>query len=208
VSLNLLVGGRRPPGASLSCADLDAVETAAVPSDAFVVARCDDPRDLVGVVAATAQTYGPIDMLDLFDHGGPGHIRMGSALLFASDADPASELLGRDIASCLSPFLTDTAHVRLLGCDTALLGDPAAKEGLASRLLLVKLARALGGHRVVFGTLTGLGRLHFGPRGFGRDREEAMLFSSLAAIDIEPPDEDVRGAELQRLRPPQYNPYR
>ena len=207
MSVNLLVGGRRLPGSALSCVDADAVEAMAVTSAAYIVARCDDPRDLVGIVAATAKVHGPIDILDLFDHGAPGRVRMGSALLFASDAEPASELLGRDIASSLAPFLTETAQVRLLGCDTAVLGEPGSKDGLASRLLLLKLARALGGHRVVFGTITGLGRLHFGPRGFGRDREEVMLFSSLAAVDIAPPDEGIRGAELQKLRPPQYNPY-
>jgi hypothetical protein len=205
VTFNLLVGGKRPPGSVLSNGDMDHIEAIAIQSHAYQARRCESPRDLISIVEGVYRLHGPIDILDLVDHGGPGRIHMGDALLFASDGDPSSELLGRDIAARLAPFLTETAHVRLLGCKTSVCapGSPHVKR---TRLLLLKLARALGGHRVAFGTLSSVRQLHFSPYGFGRDREELMLFSSLAAMDAAAPSASDRGAQAQQMRPLQYNP--
>lgn len=193
MSIRLLVAGRRSGDSSLSDQDMDDVSRTFHSTVTHVLARCDTPGDLVHVVQSVAAEHGPIGVLDLYDHGGPGHLWLGDAWVFASDDDPSSELLGRPIASAIATHLEDTAHVRLLGCQTG--------TDTASRLLLVKLARALGGHRTAFGTITMVDTIHFSSFGFRPGLEDSFLFSSLAALDGPSSGITAREASLADVRP-------
>lgn len=200
MSVRLLVAGRRPDGTELGDSDQDEVSARAIQTGAFQVRRCDAPRDLVETCEAIAVHHGKISVLDIYDHGNVGRIRLGSDVLFASDDSPHTELVGRSIATSLSPFLEDTAQVRLLGCLTA--GPDTT--ALAGRLLLIKLARALGGRRITFGTIITLERGDFSRYGLRRELEDLRLFSSLAAIDGAPPTIDDRAKNLETVRALQY----
>lgn len=199
MSIRLFVAGRRPAGSEVGDADMDEVSKQLVQTDAFHTRRCDAPLDLLEICEAVAVRHGKIGILDVYDHGNAGRMRLGNNILFASDENPHSELVGRAIASALSPFLDDTAHVRLLGCITA------APEAKAGRLLLIKLARALGGRRIAFGTIMPLIRGNFSRYGLRRELEELRLFSSLAAIDGDAPTPGTRAGNLEDVRPLQVN---
>jgi hypothetical protein len=127
---------------------------------------------------------------------------MGRDILFRSDASPASQIVGHDIAAALGAYLHDTAQVRLLGCQTTSAERGAlSAPAFAGRLLLLKLARTLGNHRIVFGTIASIQRSDFSRFGFRRDREEMCLFGSLAALDGLPPSYQDRGRSVDALRP-------
>jgi hypothetical protein len=206
MSLRVLIAGRRPDDSSLSDQDMDDVTAATAESESIITARCDAPGDLVGIVEGIAREHGKISLLDLYDHGAYGSMRIGDDVLFASDGNPSSELVGVAIANALGQYLEDTAQVRLLGCDTS--GDDGAdlKRSLAGRLLLLKLARSLGGHRVVLGTLTPLECSDFTCQGFRAELEDRCLVSSLAALDSAAPTPESRHRQLATLRPMQYQP--
>lgn len=129
---------------------------------------------------------GPIDVLDIYYHGGPGLMTLGRSngsclTLFASDEHAATPLHSAVPISELGKLLAPTAHVRLLGCNTA--------AGSSGRMIVYKLARALGEQRVVFGTIDSVLLHHFA---LGRFDCQLLLFSSLAAIDGEAPKWDQR----------------
>src|SRR5262249_29455086 len=80
----------------------------------FKVERCSSPMQLVRKVRKVALDNGAmIDILDLYDHGGSGHILMGDDVLFDDRG------VGLPVARALRPLLTPDARVRLLGCDIA-----------------------------------------------------------------------------------------
>jgi len=179
---------------------LDEVSAAATPTASFHIERCEAPMELPDLVASVARRSGELDVLDLYDHGDVGRIRMGSDILFRSDASPDTLLIGGDIAAALGPSLRETAHVRLLGCrTTAATGSVTSAPALAGRLLLLKLARALGGHRVAFGTITSIQRSDFSRLGFRCELETMRLFSSLAALDQLPPSYQERGRSVDTM---------
>ncbi len=157
--------------------------------------RCSSPQDLVAVVDDAVTRSGLLDVLDLFDHGTAGLQAMGDGVLWASDFDPDSELANEQIARALDRYLSPFAYVRLLGCRTAL--DGGMRSG---RMLLIKLARALGQHRVVFGTNDSIFQSAFDEQGFRNDQEMRSLYSSLAAIDGPAPDIDTRMARIMKIR--------
>ncbi len=157
--------------------------------------RCSSPRDLIALVDDAVSRSGLLDVLDLFDHGTAGLQAMGDSLLWASDFDPDSELANEPIARALDRYLSPFAYVRLLGCRTAL--DGSMRSG---RMLLIKLARALGKHRVVFGTNDSIYQNAFDEQGFRTDQEMRFLYSSLAAIDGPAPDIDSRMARIMKIR--------
>ncbi|CAN5268904.1 hypothetical protein BH11MYX1_BH11MYX1_12320 [soil metagenome] len=157
--------------------------------------RCRSPRELIEVVDAAVARRGLLDILDLFDHGTPGLQAMGDAVLFASDLDPDSDLENVEIARPLGRYLKPFGYVRLLGCRTAL--ESTTRSG---RLLLIKLARALGAHRVVFGTNDTIYQTAFDEEGFLTTQELRFLFSSLAAIDGPAPEIEARMASILKIR--------
>jgi hypothetical protein len=175
---------------------MDEVEKLVTASPAFRVARCDSPDDLIDIVAGDAQARGKIDILDFYDHGSIGGMLLGDDVLFHSDGNQYSQLVNEDIARSLSEFLSETAHVRLLGCSTAAADGPS----LEARLLLLKLSNALGAHRVAFGTIEPVVVDDFGSYGLRRDVEIAKLYSSLSAIDFEPPSPTLRGRSIDATR--------
>ncbi|HSR99349.1 MAG TPA: hypothetical protein VLM79_19995 [Kofleriaceae bacterium] len=198
MSNTLLVAGRRPEDTSPSVYDMDEVENKSIHTRTFRVLRCDSPPDLLDLVASEVRARGKLDILDLYDHGNIGGMLMGDDVLFATDSDVASSLVNEDLARGLREFLSETAHVRLLGCSTSAANGPS----LEARLLLLKLADALGGHRMAFGTITPIQTSDFGHFGFRRDVEIVKLFSSAAALDSEPPLPEGRGRniDITRLR--------
>jgi Domain of unknown function (DUF4347) len=120
----------------------------------------------------------PIDVLDIYYHGGPGLMTLGRS---NTPLDSAISISG------LGELLAPTAHIRLLGCSTAV--------GSSGRMLVYKLARALGEKRVVFGTIDSVLFHHF-PR--GRFDCQLLLFSSLEAINGEAPKWDQRKRKKPR----------
>lgn len=155
----------------------------------FMLRRCPSPAALYEVVRGAVQELNaPVRLLDLYDHGGNGHLVMG---------DPLDELLfnpftvGHALAGRLAGLLTFDAHVRLIGCETAL--------GQMGKDMLLNLQRAFGKGIVVSGTLAPITPDDFGARGFHVEREEALLFSSTEAAALHPgkkaPTYDERYAE-------------
>lgn len=91
----------------------------------FTIARCDDPHSLARVVREAVQKqaapeHNLITTLDLFDHGGPGRMRMGNEMLSLHhfNGGPKAEPSGQS-AEDLRDYLAPDARVRLLGCNTA-----------------------------------------------------------------------------------------
>jgi len=166
----------------------------------MIVARCGRPDELPAIVEGVSRAEGPIDTLELFDHGGPGVLKMGSATLFRSDARPDTRLEGFEIARRIAPFLTSNAQIRLVGCHTAGLAADEREAlvlGQEGRYLLLKLALELGAHRIVSGTIQATDDDNFDRSGFIGDT--AYLYSSLAALDYPPPDETRRDNSIAEL---------
>lgn len=188
-----LIGRRAAPTRLSRVSDLDIEAVAAqVRGPPPSVARCDGLDDVLQAVRGAAARE-PIDRLDLLDHGAEGIQSMGDAILFESDASPASPLGGRDLARQLAPYLSETAQVRLLGCNTA--------EGPRGRLLLLKLARLLGGHRTVFGMIDRVVEADFDAEGYAPVMEHQRLFSSDAALEGEAPSAMQRFEHMRPLGP-------
>jgi hypothetical protein len=152
----------------------------------FHVRRCRSPAELPDLVHEVARRFGPVDVLDLYDHGRPGSLMMGDAVLFASDSRPDSPLTNWQLARQLAEALAERAHVRLLGCNTAGMHPASPPVAAAGRLLLLKLSLELQWRRTVFGTIEMTDEKHFDQRGF--NAELTLLFSSLAALDMSPSD--------------------
>ena len=191
--MKMFLVGRRATRTPLSVvSDLDIDDVAAqLRAPAPAVARCNGLADFVAAIER-ARTKRSIERLDILDHGAEGIQAMGDAILFASDASPESPLVGRDLARMIEPYLSATAQVRLLGCNTA--------QGTAGRLLLLKLARLLGGNRTVFGTIDRVVEADFDPDGYAPVMERQRLFSSDAALEGEAPEARQRFEHLRVAR--------
>ena len=160
----------------------------------FITLRCRTPGELFDKVRdAVWQRNAPISVLDLCDHGGDGYIRMGDPIeppLFAAPD------IGKEVASALADLLTFDAHVRLLGCDTAV-----ASKGRALLLMLSNAFNQQGGKAIVVsGTLKAVNQGDFDVGGFKMAREEHYLFSSTEAIAVASPTFDERALELLSWR--------
>ena len=156
----------------------------------FHVRRCRTPAELPEIVREVARRFGPLDVLDLYDHGRPGSLRMGDAVLFESDGRPDTPLTNWPIARQLAELLGERAQVRLLGCNTAAFAAESPVAGDEGRMLLIKLSLELQWRRTVFGTIEMTDEKHFDRRGFVA--ELTLLVSSLAAVDRSP-------AEITRM---------
>ncbi|MGN6107041.1 MAG: DUF4347 domain-containing protein [Kofleriaceae bacterium] len=145
------------------------------------VEECRGVQQLIATAGRLARNGQRIDVLDILDHGAPGGIVIGDEILFLSTATGLT--IGGDAARALAPFLAEHAHVRLLGCETARLAQ--------GQRLLLDVANALGGRRIVFGTIDRVRGGHFHvERGF--TQSEALLYSSLAALDFRAPTSTQR----------------
>ncbi len=190
--MNVLAIGERPLTKLTMIADLDIHMVAdRMDSRDTRVVRCQRPEELPGKLERLG-ARGRIARLDIFDHGAEGMQMLGAGALFASDAFPGTALVGLELARQLAPYLDETAQVRLLGCSTA--------EGKAGRLLLLKLARAFGGHRIVFGTIDRVIEADFDREGYARVLEHQRLFSSSAALDAEAPRALRRFENMRAVR--------
>jgi hypothetical protein len=149
------------------------------------VIRCRDSRDLCDTVSTLARESGQmVDVLDIFDHGAPGHMRLGRDVLFQYDGE---SLIGGDVVKSLSSAMRQDACIRLLGCKTA--------KDERGRRLLTRLARTVDFSLRVYGTIERVRPVHFKDPGFlGK---EDLLFGSEAATDQAAPDSDVRVTNLQ-----------
>jgi hypothetical protein len=184
--------GERPLTKFTLIADLDIHMVAErVDSGDTHVVRCRQPAELPDKLERLGARRR-VTRLDIFDHGAEGMQMLGAGALFASDALPRTELVGLELAKRIEPYLTDTAQIRLLGCNTG--------EGKSGRMLLLKLARALGGNRIVFGTIDRVVEDDFDGAGYARVMEHQRLFSSVAALDAEAPGAMRRFENLREVR--------
>jgi hypothetical protein len=190
--MKVFVIGKRPPSRFNLVADHEINTVAArMSSRETHVLRCSEAVQLPAEIVAITEKRS-ITQLDILDHGGAGMQCLGDGLLFASDASPETELIGLDLAMQIEPYLTETAQVRLLGCNTG--------EGKAGRLLLLKLAGALGGHRIVFGMIDRVDAGNFDRDGYAEVMERQRLFSSIAALDAEAPSAMERFDHMREVR--------
>jgi Domain of unknown function (DUF4347) len=187
-----LIGHRaeKTPLSVVSDLDINGV-AAKLRRGAPAVMRCDGLEDFVLAIKHIGM-WGSIERLDILDHGAEGVQSMGNAILFQSDASPESPLVGFEVAREIKPYLRDTAQVRLLGCNTA--------EGKAGRLLLLKLAKVLGGNRTVFGTIDRVIEDDFDQDGYATVMEHQRLFSSNAALEGEAPSAMQRFENMREAR--------
>jgi hypothetical protein len=162
-------------------------------SAGFAFTTCSAPGDFVYKVreASDAAGDGLIDRLDVYYHGSEGEMWMGEEVMFGSDAT-LDTMVGSKIAEDLDGLLSDTAHVRLLGC--------LAGAGQRGRMLLLKLAHHLGKSRVAFGPILDIIPEHFS-LDTGRFTTPEYLFSSLGALDHDPPSKHDRDFETPRYSP-------
>lgn len=186
----ILAIGRRPDGASMDDFLMNDVDEVVSRLGELCVVRCDTPNDLLEVVRCHGRGKGRVEQLDIFDHGAPGTQLLGDGVLFKSSESACEPLIGATLAESLRPHLSEFAQVRLLGCLTA------TAAGQAGRQLLLKLARVLGGHRIVFGTIDNVDVGDFGRDGFNTEQEFDLLYSSLAARDFHPPTPPERTSHL------------
>jgi len=160
---------------------------------------CEGPAELAVILGA--QPDGSIDRLDICDHGGPGFLTLGGAVLFRSDRDPESPLENTELVIAMRRKLTPTAQVRLLGCETAGTGK-RRREG---RLMLLKLARLLNektaprANRIVFGTITGVQPSDFDEHGLLHTSALTLLYSSYSALDHDAPEYEKRLGQVAIL---------
>jgi hypothetical protein len=156
---------------------------------------CTGPDHFIEILLEQADDS--IERLDIVDHGGPGHISLGSVDLFRSDRDAGPPLVNAALVTRIRDKLTASAQVRLLGCETA-----AAFGGLREgRLLLVKLAKLLNQSsthhsRIVFGTINGIQPEDFDEHGLRRGQELTLLYSSFTALDYDSPTYDQRAENV------------
>ncbi|MFT3838983.1 MAG: DUF4347 domain-containing protein [Myxococcaceae bacterium] len=145
--------------------------------------RCAGPNDLLAAVkAAVTAQGGPLTRLDIFDHGKGGLQQLGPHVLFGvPDAKTtATKMVGFDLLKSLSASLTHDAHIRLLGCETAMLAE--------GQRLLLDAAEAAGFQRVIYGTVDDIVANHFDADGFKQIAECPFLFSSHdAKLRLAPP---------------------
>jgi hypothetical protein len=127
--------------------------------------------DLVKTVGLFYEQRGPIDLLDILDHGRSGVMELGEETLFRCKDKELT--VGAGVPGQLLPFLAPQARLRLLGCRTALEQD--------GRFLLVRLAQALHWKVVVYGTIERILPGHFEDGVFSQAQD--LLYSSEAAID-------------------------
>ncbi len=191
VGVHILAIGRRPDGTRPNDILMDDVDAKVDRLGPLIVARCDSVDDLIKLVSYHGKNQQRVDVLDIFDHGRPGKQRLGREVLFESDGTACGPLTGGSVAGLLSKHLNDVAQVRLLGCQTA----TASKE--KGRFLLIKLARALGGRRVVYGTIDTIDAFDFDENGFRKELEISYLYSSTAALDAPAPDRGARHANIK-----------
>lgn len=179
MSIHLFVIARHNPVQS----EFEFAANAAVATDEFIVERCESPQEFLPTVRRVAlQARKKIRLLDIYGHARRGQQSLGSGLLF-------DETTGEDIAQGLRIFLTPTATVRLLGCDTAV--------GQQGKRLIETVRRNLGESRCVQGTIASFSsRFSFGPNGFAANLEDPLLFSSSSTQPIAPTQVD-RQRELR-----------
>lgn len=153
--------------------------------------RCDSPQGLVALAAQAVKDQGGLlDRLDLFDHGREGRLRMGDPVLFDYPAGGGA-VTGTDVAQQLKPYLSDTAQVRLLGCNTG--------GGEQGRQLLLQLGEIFGAQRVVYGGLAYLYEIGFDANGFLDVLTCPYLYSSKEARSgPAPASSDDRVTECQK----------
>lgn len=151
------------------------------------VVECAGIADLAKATAAAYAKGGPIDLIDIVDHGRDGKMVLGADTLVESDG--TSLLAGATLADTLRPVLAAQARVRLLGCKTAL--------GPTGRRMLTRLNRLLGDRVLVHGTIEAVTPAAFEDGEFSQGPD--LLFSSDAAFDSEAPNATTRQANLQRF---------
>jgi hypothetical protein len=149
------------------------------------VEYCQGVQDLVKTVRLLYQSGGPIDLLDILDHGHAGQMEIGDDTLFESDGKQL--IVGADVPDQLAPSLNDRARLRLLGCNTAL--------DLPGRMMLVRIAKAFRWKVTVFGTIERVLPGHFEDGEFSQARN--LLFSSDAAVDSLAPSALARQDHLK-----------
>ena len=150
------------------------------------VVRCETPHHFVESLRRLTRKGRRIEVLDLLDHGAPGGMMMGNKILFLV-RDRKLEI-GGAIAKAAAPHLSETGHLRLLGCETAL--------SLQGQHLLLHLSAALGRNRVVSGTIDRVRGKYFKvDRGF--TQSEGLLYSSLAALDFAAPNSVQRSEHVK-----------
>ncbi|APR84942.1 Hypothetical protein A7982_10291 [Minicystis rosea] len=193
MAIHLMIVGEYDPTNNLR-EDIDpaALLTQGSQNLTFQMRRCRAVRDFVNTVRKVAfEGAQPIDILDVFDHAGPGQQTLAGDVLFSHLGT------GRMIARALRPLLTVDARVRLLGCETAV--------GPDGRQLLQILREELGGSIVVYGTIerveADVDKVHeFDERGFKKEREDGFLFSSTEAMQRVAPSHSTRSEELRSWR--------
>jgi hypothetical protein len=184
--------------------DFDTVHARVSQGTRTVSVRCDRPDQLATTLAnARRERFGNqlIDVLDIHDHSFNNGMALGSEILF--DVDDSFSLVGAGVAGALRRHLSDTAHLRLLGCDVIYESDygapPSSAQLLPRRCLLVWLADLLGRERIVSGTNLVLNSDSFDEDGLRAGIARKGLFSSLAAIHGDPCSFSEQGRRIARL---------
>jgi hypothetical protein len=134
----------------------------------FVVARCQDPSELVWLARLWKQRGRCITRLDLHGHGDGGRFKLGDGLLFASDGT------GYALAKALGGKLDPACELRLLGCNVANERHPRDPKRFSGPKLLRDLQRLLGRQRRVLASADYLGPHHWSATGLTADAEKML----------------------------------
>ncbi|MDP1822047.1 MAG: hypothetical protein Q8L48_02350 [Archangium sp.] len=113
--------------------------------------------------------------VDLVGHGGGGRFKLGDELLFASDGT------GVELVDELTPFLSERATLRLLGCSVAEKDTPlSVTRAFDGQSLLRQLDARLGSHQRVLAPTRALFTTDYGPHGLNSRAKRSLVGSTTA----------------------------
>ena len=142
-------------------------------TEARVVERAQQHSDLRFLIRQWHLRDRDVRTVDLVGHGGGGRFKLGDEVLFASDGT------GVALVDELTPFLSERATLRLLGCSVAEKDTPQnANRAFDGQSLLRQLEARLGARRRVLAPTRALFTIDYGPRGLSARAQRSLAGST------------------------------
>lgn len=140
---------------------------------ARVVERAQDHSDLRFLIRQWHLRDRDVRTVDLVGHGSGGRFKLGDEVLFASDGT------GVHLVDELTPFLSERATLRLLGCSVAEKERPLSEtKSFDGRALLRQLEARLGAQRRVLAPTRALFTIDYGTNGLSARAQRALAGST------------------------------
>ncbi len=142
-------------------------------TDDRVVERAQEHSDVRFLIRQWHLRDREVHTVDLVGHGGGGRFKLGDELLFASDGT------GLDLVAEWTPFLSERATLRLLGCSVAEQERPLSdSKTFDGRKLLKQIDARLGGSRRALAPIRALFTIDYGASGLSPRAERCLAGST------------------------------